>query len=264
MMAMIPMLGIGVNLDRDAAVANAGTLLHQLGVQGKLRLDTAKEEDMNTSHPRWGISFKSDAGWALVSLDAHSGQVTQFTIHEGTLDGQQPPRPPTVQEVRTIRKTLGLVGFSKDIAPCSGVGFPEYGPYHLLCHGHPFFNLNPTYGPALMINWRTGRPAIYYAPPALPPVNSWKPTVKPAVALAELRKWGHAQAVARGLPCQVDPSEGHLVAELGYWKSQHKKSAQLVWRATKYVTIQGHPYGCGALPMYMDALTGEFVDPSRS
>ncbi len=80
-----------------------------------------------------------------------------------------------------------------------------------------------------------------------------------AVALKELQVWGHKKALAQGLPAVVDPSIGNLVPELGYWILKDHTTANLVWRATKYTTLNGKTYGLGALRMFVDAVTGDFI-----
>jgi hypothetical protein len=168
---------------------------------------------------------------------------------------------PSNEETRRVRKALGVLGYGNGIDAGSDVGFSGAGPYHVLLHGLPFFNLNPNYGPVLSISQPPSEAIVFYASPELPPINTWRPKVKPSGALEKLIRWGHERALKRGLPAAVDPSQGDLVAELGYWKPTKQANARLVWRATKYSTVNGRRYGMGALRMFVDAITCDFIEP---
>jgi len=264
MIALLCMASIaagGIDLDGQAAVERAEKLLHNIGVKDSLTLTGLGNKDWSTKEPSWLVSFSMPHGGASVGLNARSGRVNRLSVNHDRSVRPQGNSAPTVEETWFIHRILSALGYGKDIDFGSDVGFSGWGPFHALVHGRPFFNLNPTYGPTLSA-YDPALPSItFYASPPLPPVNAWQPKIQGVVAVEKIRTWAHARAKARGLSPAIDPSVGDLTAELGYWKVANQPQARLVWRATKYSAIEGRRYGLGALRMFVDAVTGELLEP---
>jgi hypothetical protein len=246
-------------MDGEAAVEKSGKLLHEMGVTGPITLTKLLVPPTGAPDKNWRLSFDTRFGEADVQLDSETGKVARFRILIPAQEARY-NKPPTSRETAFRARALRLLGYPDGPNTGSNIGFPERGPVHVLVHGHPFFNLNPTYAASLAVDPESGLAFEFYGSPPAPPVNASTQLIAAAAALERLRRWGHADALKKGLPKAVDPSEG-VVAELGYWKFKDEPTARLVWRASKYSTVEGHRYGLGSLRMFVDALNGQMLKP---
>jgi len=260
---MVALLALAsmAELDGQAAAERAEAILHKIGVQDSLALSGLSKGDWASKEPSWVVSFSSAHGSGFVGINARTGSVNRLQVQDSRSKAPKSNRPPTPADSQLTGRILRTLGYGKGLDVNSDVGFSGGGPFHLLVHGLPFFNLNPNYGPTVSAYDAAAPTIIFYAPPPLPPINAWRPKVEGRIAAEKIRTWAHARAQARHLPAVVDPSVGALTPELGYWKGAQDPVAHLVWRATKYTRIEGRPYGLGALRMFVDALTGELIEP---
>lgn len=261
-LGLLPLFAVGrVDLDGQAAAERVEELLQGIGVTGALKLNQLFKGDWSSKEPSWTFSFNTDHGQAFGAINARTGRLNRLIVKDDREKRQWSNQPASKEVVKRNRRILSALGYGDGLDARSDVGFAGNGPYHILVHGLPFFNLNPDYGPNLSVSDPPAMAILFYAAPALPPVNEWRPKVSSQRAVEMMRAWGHARAQKRDLPAALDPSAGHLVGELGYWKPKNASVARLVWRASKYSTIYGRPYGMGAMRIFVDAATGKLVEP---
>jgi hypothetical protein len=251
-----------INLDGEQAVQRAREILSRLGRSEELTLQTLDDRHPNSREKQWNLSFSTKRGAVFITLDAHSGQVKNILCPFNPAMVALSNKPPTPAAARRAHFVLRTLGYDKDVRLDSDTGYRNglgRATFYRTIHSLRFFNINPTYAHTVQFEPDSGSVYIFQPCPPLPSVNSWIPRVTAHTALAKIHEWARRRSKQKSRPLIVTP--GELRADLGYWKFKNEAKARLVWRVVHVMQINGLPYGGGSYTIFVDALTGQFVEP---
>ena len=252
------------NLDGEAAVEKAQWLLAKLGVSEPTRLESLQDHHYVTKNKCWAMGLSLPHGKVTVVLDARTGQAL-FIQTEPMPAVSSANRISTPEQTRRANALLHTLGYDRDVKLGPFHAADAHGPtcalFYRTAHGLPFFNLNPTYGHQLWFDPGTGAINYLLPSPTLPEVNAWRPNISATAAVAKISAWAGDRVRRKHHDFRVAETQGPLTPELGYWKFEKQTTARLVWRATPYVTNRGKVIEMGAYRVFVDALTGEVVEP---
>jgi len=252
----------GRAIDGETAVARAQRLMRSVGFLEKFTLHSLNEHHYISKEPCWSVGLTSKRGPMTVVLDARTGRILLMQGGEDPAIPYASNRPPTPENTRRAWKLLHLLGYNDSVTLAARAGYTN-GPigaiFYRTLHGLTFFNLNPTYGHRLVMEPKTGAINYFQPSPPLPEVNGWNPEISGPVARKKISLWVERRLQEQHRP-KIDTGQTEK-PELGYWKFRGETTARLVWQVAGYINMNGVRYGGGAYRIFVDAMTGDLIEP---
>lgn len=245
-------------LTEDPAVVNARRFMHEVGYREHLTSPMVKTEPSGERR----ITFRRGQEEVSIVVDAANEVATMFTV-----DRRRHPKPLSPEAAYARAHFL-----ARKFAPGVGLGFPNFfvgekGQVVVTLiaksGGRRFFNEIPTFG--MNFGFHGNRLSWFRRNVKLPPVNATQPRISANEAMVRLRTAGKQQTGRIStmlLTDAVASNKYHLVPELGYFQFKEETQARLVWRGVLF--SEWGFYRIEPIPLFVDALTGEFLSPGRA
>jgi hypothetical protein len=247
-------------LDGEAAVARARTILASIGYRQQLTLQSVSMVSDSTARRVWGMTLSGEHGKFMLTLDPATGKLlwlqTPF-MPEAPTYAANPPSPATRGLATSYLRVLGYDSNVQLDDDSGNRAIPYHAVFLLKLNGLRFFNLNPTYAHRLALYPASASVVYFRASPALPEIAAWKPAVSADTAMRLISAW----AADRAKQHRRQFDAGDVAPQLGYWKFRSEHSARLVWRAMHYTKIGGRSLQQGPIRVFVDAITGEVIEP---